>query len=99
MTKRKKIRTAVDPVRERAALRRKAEPKKPKVLEISDGYRMQLKAEAPKGVWYAHTDWNGDCVTVSGFAKEDGHKARVRGAELLGVAVDWVRVRWEEKAC
>lgn len=49
------------------------------------------------GTWHAVANHTGHSVPVPGFARDDGYKAKLKGAELLSVKPEHVRVEWVRK--
>lgn len=50
------------------------------------------------GTWHAVANHTGKSVEVHGFERADGYQAKLKGAELLGVKPEHVRVEWVPEA-
>jgi hypothetical protein len=55
-------------------------------------------SEEPGGTWHAVANHTGKSVPVPGVARVDGYQARLKGAELLAVKPEHVRVEWVRTA-
>lgn len=49
---------------------------------------------AQRGTWFAVVDHLARAVPVPGVARTDGREAMVKGAELLAVKVEYIRIEW-----